>query len=49
MAEVNKDLQRERDKCSFNVQEMTTFIDGGKERTLERKQRGEIVVIALDA
>lgn len=43
MTEVNKDLQKERDKCTFDVKEMVTFVDGGKEKTLERKQRGEIV------
>lgn len=41
MVKVNKDLQKERDECTFDVQEMVTFIDGGKERTLERKQRGK--------
>lgn len=46
MNKVNKDLQKERDKCTFDVQEMITFVDGGRERTLERRQRGEIVVIA---
>ncbi|XP_073957081.1 acyl-coenzyme A oxidase 1-like [Choristoneura fumiferana] len=44
MCEVNKDLLNERDKCTFDVKALTTFIDGGPERTLERKYREEIML-----
>lgn len=37
---VNPDLQRERDKCTFNITELTNLNDGGKDKTLERHRRG---------
>lgn len=37
---INPDLQRERDKCTFNVTELTNFIDGGVINTEERRKRG---------
>lgn len=40
---VNADLQRERDKCTFNVTELINVIDGGEEKTAERKSRGKII------
>ncbi|KAF9803303.1 hypothetical protein SFRURICE_007149 [Spodoptera frugiperda] len=39
IGEVNKDLIKERAKCTFNVTELTYFLDGGKEKTFERKER----------
>ncbi|KAL8588491.1 hypothetical protein ACOMHN_022278 [Nucella lapillus] len=36
--DVNADLVRERKVGSFNVQELTHFIDGGPERTKRRKE-----------
>ncbi|XP_063394821.1 probable peroxisomal acyl-coenzyme A oxidase 1 isoform X1 [Cydia fagiglandana] len=44
MGEVNKDLQRERDKCSFDIKVLTTFIDGTPQKTLERKYREKIML-----
>lgn len=35
----NEDLERERKKCSFNPLELTHLIDGGPEKTKERKER----------
>lgn len=43
MNKINQDLQRERDKCTFNIQELTTLIDGGPEKTRERKDRGNFL------
>lgn len=37
---VNPDLQRERDKCSFNITELTNLLDGGAAMTEERRRRG---------
>ncbi|CAH2049992.1 unnamed protein product, partial [Iphiclides podalirius] len=44
MKRTNLDLQQERDKCSFNVQELTTLIDGGPEKTAERKEREDVML-----
>lgn len=38
--EVNPDLLKERKKCTFDVQELTHLLDGGAEKTSERKSRG---------
>lgn len=40
---INADLQKERDSCSFNVTELTNLIDGGIEKTAERKKRGNLL------
>lgn len=37
---MNPDLQKERRKCSFDPKELTYLLDGGQEKTAERKQRG---------
>ncbi|XP_063357758.1 probable peroxisomal acyl-coenzyme A oxidase 1 [Cydia amplana] len=34
---VNEDLLRERKKCNFNIKELTYIIDGGRERTEDRR------------
>ena len=35
---VNPDLQEERERpCSFSTRELTHFLDGGEEKTEERK------------
>lgn len=39
--DVNPDLAKERLKCNFNIEEVTYIIDGGKEKTLQRKKIGE--------
>lgn len=36
---INPDLARERSKCTFNVEELTTFIDGSSENTKTRRER----------
>ena len=38
--QINPDLQEERDRSSFNVTELTHFIDGGIEKTRKRKKIG---------
>lgn len=37
---VNEDLQRERDKGTFNPEELTNLIDGGADKTEERRELG---------
>ncbi|KAI5632449.1 acyl-CoA oxidase domain-containing protein [Phthorimaea operculella] len=44
MEKINEDLLRERKKCTFNIEEMTNYFDGGPERTLERRQREKILM-----
>ncbi|XP_026319545.1 probable peroxisomal acyl-coenzyme A oxidase 1 [Hyposmocoma kahamanoa] len=38
MVKINEDLQRERNKCNFNVEELTNFIDGGVHETEKRRK-----------
>lgn len=35
---INEDLRREREQCTFNTDELTYLFDGGKEKTLERRE-----------
>ncbi|KAI5632452.1 acyl-CoA oxidase domain-containing protein [Phthorimaea operculella] len=35
---VNEDLQKERNRCSFNVEELTNFIDGSAKETADRRK-----------
>lgn len=37
---INADLKKEREKCTFNVEEFTNFLDGGVEKTLNRRKLG---------
>lgn len=37
---VNEDLKREREKCTFNTEELTNFLDGGADKTLRRRKLG---------
>ncbi|CAG9796941.1 unnamed protein product [Diatraea saccharalis] len=41
---VNIDLQRERDKCTFSVTELTHLLDGGPQNTEERKKIEDMVL-----
>ncbi|KAL0851514.1 hypothetical protein ABMA28_007305 [Loxostege sticticalis] len=41
---VNADLQREREKCTFNTTELTNLIDGGADKTEERKKREDMAL-----
>lgn len=36
---MNKDLQRERERCTFNPMELTYLLDGGTKKTKERRDR----------
>ncbi|KAF4532170.1 hypothetical protein B566_EDAN002232 [Ephemera danica] len=38
---VNEDLEKERKKCTFNPLELTLFLDGGKDKYDERREREE--------
>ncbi|XP_050434903.1 probable peroxisomal acyl-coenzyme A oxidase 1 [Adelges cooleyi] len=35
---INEDLKRERQNCTFNVEELTNFLDGGIQSTVARKK-----------
>lgn len=37
---MNEDLQKERAKCEFNVEELTNFLDGGIKATEDRRNDG---------
>uniref|UniRef100_A0A6M2DSR8 Acyl-coenzyme A oxidase n=1 Tax=Xenopsylla cheopis TaxID=163159 RepID=A0A6M2DSR8_XENCH len=38
-ANIHPDLQKERDKCTFDPLELTYFLDGGQEKTFEKHAR----------
>lgn len=38
--EVNKDLVKERKNATFEILELTNFLDGNKEKTSRRKELG---------
>jgi hypothetical protein len=40
----NEDIERERKKCSFDPFELTHLLDGGPEKTKEKKERGKWVM-----
>lgn len=40
---VNEDLDKERKKCTFNTLELTNLLDGGPEKTRERKELGKLI------
>ncbi|XP_026731719.1 probable peroxisomal acyl-coenzyme A oxidase 1 [Trichoplusia ni] len=44
MGKVNEDLIKERAKCSFNVEELTNFLDEGRDKTLERREREKLIL-----
>lgn len=41
------DLQKERDNCPFDKEEVTNFIDGGKDKTNLRRKLGKSYVLVL--
>lgn len=45
---INPDLLKERQKCTFRVLELTHLLDGGPDKTEDRKQRGKIINILQD-
>lgn len=40
---VNIDLQNERNKCTFNVEELTNFLDEGPQNTKYRRELGKVI------
>lgn len=38
---LNEDLQKERTTCTFNLEELTNFLDGDKENTAKRRKLGK--------
>ncbi|XP_075992747.1 acyl-coenzyme A oxidase 1-like [Anticarsia gemmatalis] len=48
MSGINEDLLKERSKCTFNVEELTHFLDGGKENTLKRKRQEQAIISNKD-
>lgn len=42
---VNEDLAKERRSCTFNIEEVTNILDGGKDKTLQRKKIGNCFYI----
>ena len=41
MTTINKDLQREREKCTFDPQELTHLLDGSAQKTFQRRETGK--------
>lgn len=37
---INPDIARERQKCTFQTAELTHLLDDGKDKTEERRSRG---------
>lgn len=46
-ANIHPDLQKERDKCTFDPLELTYFLDGGQEKTFEKHARGNYFLFKL--
>ncbi|XP_026758676.2 probable peroxisomal acyl-coenzyme A oxidase 1 [Galleria mellonella] len=46
--EVNKDLQKERQKCTFDIAEMTTIFYGGPQKNFNRKKRDSVMLIGAE-
>lgn len=42
MMTINADLRRERERCSFDPLELTTFWDGGAKKTSHRRELGSL-------
>lgn len=42
---VNEDLIKERAKCTFDVEELTHFLDDGEEQTKRRRTLGKYSTI----
>lgn len=40
MVTINADLRRERERCSFDPMELTSFWDGNAEKTSHRRELG---------
>lgn len=37
---VNGDLRKERQRCNFNIEELTNLLDNGEKNTKERRSLG---------
>jgi len=37
---VNEDLHKEREMCTFNLEELTNFLDNGVKNTEKRRKLG---------
>ena len=44
---INPDLLKERKRCTFDPLELTHLIDGGKEKTEDRRTRGKMNFVVL--
>lgn len=44
---VHKDLQYERNRCTFDPVEVTYFLDGSPEKTKQRRDRGIVGIPCL--
>lgn len=44
---VHKDLQYERNRCTFDPVEVTYFLDGSPEKTKQRRYRGIVGIPCL--
>ena len=40
MTKINEDLQREREKCIFDPEELTHLLDGNATKTAQRRETG---------
>lgn len=45
---VNEDLRKERETCTFDLDELTNFLDGGAENTRRRRRLGNTLTIKFD-
>lgn len=43
LVKVNKDLQEERDKINFNVEEFTNWYYGDEEKVREKRYLGKLI------
>lgn len=44
---INKDLQREREKCTFDPQELTHWLDGSAKKTFQRRETGKCSIFTI--
>ncbi|XP_023945597.2 probable peroxisomal acyl-coenzyme A oxidase 1 [Bicyclus anynana] len=49
MGQMNEDLKREREKCSFNMNDLINLMDGGPDKTKMRREREDIMISRRDA
>lgn len=44
---VNEDLQKEREMCTFNLEELTNFLDDGVKNTEKRRKLGMYILYTV--